>query len=294
MKLSQIELLHALAETPFSLSKAAEKLDLAQSAVSRQLQLFEAELGAPLFVRKGKKLVALTPLGQRIMDEVVTINQAKRNIHAIASDFLEHQQGAIRIASTHALTKYFLPGPIRRFREKYPSIRIYITQVSAEQLPDLLHNHTVDIAVGTETVECDADLIAQSCCEWCYAVVIPKDHPLGSGELTCERLTSFRILTYAADHVDRTAIDKALKNRHLMLNINLTADDADIIKTYVRLGLGVGIIADIACTQSEDLVMRDLSSFLPKSTINIAHLKQGSLPLTCQYFIDEMLATTNA
>jgi DNA-binding transcriptional LysR family regulator len=292
MKLSQIELLHALVETPFNLSKAAEKLDLAQSAVSRQLQLFEAEIGAPLFARKGKKLVALTPLGQRIMDEVAAINQAKRNIHAIAADFLDHQESAIRIASTHTLAKYFLPEPIRRFREKHPDTRIYITQVRSEQLPGLLHKHAVDIAVGAEAPEDGADLIIQSCCEWRYAAVVPKNHPLSTGELTCERLASFRILTYAANHVDRVLIDKTLKDRRLTLNISLTADDADVIKTYVRLGLGVGIIADIAYDQqgNQDFVIRDLSTILPKSTINIAYLKQGYLSLTSRHFIDEVLS----
>lgn len=125
MNLNQIELLRVLQETQFSLSHAADKMHIVQSAVSRQLQLFEAEIGSPLFERKGKKLVAMTPLGLRIMQEINTISQAKRNIQSIAADYLKSDHGVLHIATTHTQAKYFLPKPILRFREKYPNVRIY-------------------------------------------------------------------------------------------------------------------------------------------------------------------------
>ena len=124
MNLSQIELLRVLQETNFNLSKAAERMHIVQSAVSRQLQMFESELGSPLFERQGKKLISMTALGTRVMEEVDVINRAKTNIQNIAADFLDSNQGILHIATTHTQAKYFLPVPIQRFRAKYPGVKI--------------------------------------------------------------------------------------------------------------------------------------------------------------------------
>ena len=151
--MSQIELLRILQETDLNLSKAAEKMHIVQSAVSRQLHLFEAELGSPLFERQGKKLVGMTRLGIRIMDEIAIITGAKTNIQNIAADFLDSNKGILHIATTHAQAKYFLPEPISQFREKYPGVSIYILQASPEQLIDQLHARKADIAICTEKVD---------------------------------------------------------------------------------------------------------------------------------------------
>jgi DNA-binding transcriptional LysR family regulator len=291
MNLSQIELLQILQETELNLSKAAEKMHVVQSAVSRQLQLFEAELGSPLFERRGKKLVDLTPLGRRVMDEVSAIGQAKQNIKAIAADFLDSNQGTIHIATTHTQAKYFLPVPIQRFREKYPGVRIYMLQASPEQLIDQLHNHKADVAICTEKVSEDAGLITKHCYEWHHAAVMPQNHPLASGDITRERLASFSILTYSFGYTGRSMIEKAFKDQGLELDISLAAADTDVIKTYVRLGLGVGLIAGMAydVNADKDLVIRDLSHLIPRSVTRIAYLKQNYLPLYCQHFIEELL-----
>lgn len=291
MNLNQIELLRILQETELNLSKAAKRMHIVQSAVSRQLQLFEEELGSPLFERKGKKLIALTALGQRVMDEVATINQAKLNIQAIASDFLDCNKGTIHIATTHTQAKYFLPHPIQRFRAKYPGIRIYIVQASPEQLVDQLHAHKADIAICTEKVNEDAELVTRHCYEWHHAAVMPKGHPLCEGELTCERLTAFPILTYSLGFTGRSAIERAFQQSGYQLDIILAAADTDVIKTYVHLNLGVGIIARMAYDSEADhgLVVRDLSHIIPKSITKIAYLKQNYLPLYSQHFIEELL-----
>ena len=178
MKLSQIELLRVLQETNFSLSQAAEKMNIVQSAVTRQLQLFEAEIGSPLFERKGKKLIAMTPLGLRIMEEVNAINQAKSNIQSLAADYLDSNHGVLHIATTHTQAKYFLPEPILRFREKYPGVRIYIDEASPEQLIDKLHTGKADIAICTEKVADDTYLMVKPCYEWFHSAIMPKEHPL--------------------------------------------------------------------------------------------------------------------
>ncbi|MCX7101048.1 MAG: LysR substrate-binding domain-containing protein [Methylobacter sp.] len=291
MNLSQIELLRILQENDFSLSKAAEKMHIVQSAVSRQLQLFEAELGSPVYERQGKRLVGLTTLGQRIIEQVATINLAKNNIQTIAADYVDCTQGVLQIATTHTQAKYFLPKPILSFRKKYPGVRIYMVEASPEQLINKLHTRNADIAICTEKVAEDIELIVKPCYEWHHAVVVPKNHPLSEGELSLERLASYPILTYSFGFTGRSNIEIALKNTGMELDVILSAADTDVIKTYVRLGMGVGIIAGMAYDPlvDQDLIARDLSLLIPCSRTKIAYLKNNYLPLYTQHFIDEML-----
>ncbi|WP_019868507.1 LysR substrate-binding domain-containing protein [Methylovulum miyakonense] len=291
MNLSQIELLRVLQETQLNLSKAAEKMHVVQSAVSRQLQLFEEELGSPLFERSGKKLVALTPLGKRVMTEVASICQAKLNIQTLAADFLDSNQGTIHIATTHTQAKYFLPKPIQRFRLKYPGVRIYMVQASPEQLIHQLHVHKADIAICTEKVDADFDLVTMQCYQWHHSVVMPKGHPLCDGELSCERLAAYPILTYSFGFTGRSNIETAFKQAGCKLDIILAAADTDVIKTYVRLGMGIGLIAGMAYDPEidQDLMARDLSHLIPLSTTKIAYIKQNYLPLYSQHFIEELM-----
>jgi LysR family cys regulon transcriptional activator len=291
MNLSQIELLRVLQETQLNLTKAAEKMHVVQSAVSRQLQLFEEELGSPLFERQGKKLIGMTPLGTRIMAEVAVINQAKNNITTIAADFLDSDQGTLHIATTHTQAKYFLPMAIQRFRKKYPNVSIYMVQASPEQLIDQLHTRKADIAICTERIDQETDLVLEKCYDWHHAVVVPHNHPLSDGDITLERLASYAILTYNFGFTGRSTIDKAFKAKGLELDIVLAAADSDVIKTYVRLGLGVGLIADIAYNAviDQDLVVRNLAHLIPSSSTKIAYLKHNYLPLFSQHFIDELL-----
>jgi LysR family cys regulon transcriptional activator len=291
MNLSQIELLRVLQETQLNLSKAAEKMHIVQSAVSRQLQLFEAELGSPLFERQGKKLVSMTPLGSRIMAEVAAINQAKNNIKSIAADFLDSDKGTLHIATTHTQAKYFLPMAIQRFRKKYPNVNIYMVQASPEQLIKQLHTREADIAICTEKIDQDTDLVLEKCYEWHHAIIMPHGHPLSTGDITLERLASYPILTYSFGFTGRSAIDKAFQATGLEMDVILSAADTDIIKTYVRLGIGVGVIADIAYDpiMDQDLVVRSLSHLIPSSHAKIAYLKHNYLPLYSQHFISELL-----
>ena len=291
MNLSQIELLRILQETNFSLSLAAERMNIVQSAVSRQLQLFETEIGSPLFERHGKKIVAMNSLGLRIMEEVNAINQAKTNIQTLAADYLDSEHGVLHIATTHTQAKYFLPKPILRFREKYPGVRIYMDEASPEQLINKLHTHKADIAICTEKVADDTYFMVKPCYEWHHVAVVPKGHPLGEGEISLDRLASFPILTYSFGFTGRSNIEMAFKNSVSELDIILSAADTDVIKSYVRLGLGVGIIAGMAYDEKidTDFVARDLSHLIPSSRTKIAYLKNNYLPLYGQHFIDELI-----
>jgi LysR family cys regulon transcriptional activator len=290
MNMSQIELLRTLQETDLNLSKAAEKMHIVQSAVSRQLHLFEAELGSPLFERQGKKLVGMTRLGIRIMDEIAIITGAKTNIQNIAADFLDSNKGILHIATTHAQAKYFLPEPISQFREKYPGVSIYILQASPEQLIDQLHARKADIAICTEKVDEIPDLVIENCYTWHHALVVPPQHPLSQGDISLERLAEFPILTYNLGYTGRSNIESAFRNKGLEIDIVLAAADSDVIKTYVRLGLGVGLISGMAYDPltDMDLISRNLSHLIPSSRTKIAYLKHNYLPLYTQHFIEEL------
>ena len=288
--MSQIELLRILQETDLNLSKAAEKMHIVQSAVSRQLHLFEAELGSPLFERQGKKLVGMTRLGMRIMDEIAIITGAKTNIQNIAADFLDSNKGILHIATTHAQAKYFLPEPISQFREKYPGVSIYILQASPEQLIDQLHARKADIAICTEKVNEIPDLVIENCYTWHHALVVPPQHPLSQGDISLERLAEFPILTYNLGYTGRSNIESAFRNKGLEIDVVLAAADSDVIKTYVRLGLGVGLISGMAYDPltDMDLISRNLSHLIPSSRTKIAYLKHNYLPLYTQHFIEEL------
>lgn len=291
MNLSQIELLRILQQTDYNLSKAAEKMHVVQSAVSRQLQLLESELGSPLFERQGKRLLGLTPLGEQVMAQVDQIHQAKLNIQTLAQDFRDNRNGTLHIATTHAQAKFLLPKPIRKFRDKYPGIKIYMVQSSPDNLISLLHQHQADLAICTEKLADDDKLIVRPCYQWHHVAVIPPSHPLAEGDITLKRLSQFPILTYTPGFTGRSAIEKAFNDAELAPDIVLAAADSDVIKTYVRLGLGVGIVAGTAyeSQKDSDLVARDLGHLIPALVTKIAYLKQLFLPSYCRFFIDELL-----
>ena len=291
MNLNQLELLRVLKETQYNQSKAAQKMNVVQSAASRQLQLLEDELGAPLFERYGKKLLGLTALGERIMEEVEQINLSKLNIQAIAEDFRNNRNGSLRIATTHTQAKYLLPEPIRLFREKYPEFNISMVQSSPDNLIEILHHHHADIAICTEKLDEDEKLVVKSCYEWHHVAIVPKNHPLALGEINLSKISQYPILTYLPGFTGRSNIEKAFKNAGLPLNITLSAADSDIIKTYVKLGLGVGIIASMAYDDQvdTDLVEIDLTHLIKRSVTKIAYLKQLYLPDYLQYFIKELI-----
>lgn len=291
MNFNQLELLRILQETSFNQSKAAERLNVVQSAASRQLQLFEEELGSPLFERQGKKLLGLTRLGERVMEQVESINLAKRNIQAIAEDFRDNQNACLRIATTHTQAKYLLPEPVRDFRAKYPDIAIYMVQSSPEGLIELLHHHHADIAICTERVAEDEKLVIEPCYEWRHVAIVPHGHGLTTGEISIDRLAAEPILTYSSGFTGRSNIEKAFATAGRNLDITISAADSDVIKTYVRLGLGVGIIAGMSYEPEVDgdLVALDLSHLIPRSLTKIAYLQHLYLPYYLKYFISALL-----
>lgn len=293
MNLTQLEILQHLQETGYNVTKVAARLNIVQSAVSRQLLMLEDELGGPLFRRHGKRLIGATALGNSVLEQVATIRQAKRNIRMLADDYLENRNGAMHIATTHTQAKYLLPKPIMQFKEKYPNIKIYIEQSSPDNLIHLLHEQKADIAICTEKLDDDPKLVIKPCYQWHHVVIVPHGHPLIHGEISLERLANFPILTYSQGFTGRGIIEKAFESAGIKLDVTLAAADSDVIKTYVRLGLGIGLIAGTSLEPGtdSDLSILSLEHLIPHSTTKFAFLKDSYLSAYTNYFIDQLLTT---
>lgn len=285
MKLFQLQLLKTVLNNGLSISRAATQHFVVQSAVSRQLSLLEEELGLPLFDRKGKRLIKPTRLSQEIVNEVDNIELSLENIRAIADDFRDGRLGEIRIATTHMQAKYFLPPVLNEFRQRYPKVKVNFLQGNPSQLVQMLHDREADIAICTEEIADDKALKTHHCYDWNHALIVPEGHELAEGKLSLERIADYPILTYVFGFTGRSKIEKTFAEHQLSIDTSFSATDSDVIKSYVKLGFGVGIIARVAHTPEEahGLVMRDLSTFFPESVTRIAYMKNKHLK---SYIID--------
>ncbi|HPQ94974.1 MAG: LysR family transcriptional regulator [Thiothrix sp.] len=275
MKLFQLRLLKTLLSNGMNVSRAAGQHFVVQSAVSRQLSLLEAELGLPLFERKGKRLVEPTPVCQALEKEINLIEQALENIRAVADDYRMETSGEIRIATTHTQAKYFLPEVLLEFRQRYPSISIHLLQGTPAQLVDMLREGKADIAVCTEEIGNAPGIVSQKCYDWNHALIAPVGHSLCEGELTLARMARHPVLTYVFGFTGRSKLHNTFKSAGLVLDVSFAATDTDVILSYVRLGFGAGIIAKMAYSHvhDDDLVLRDLSHLFPVSTTRIGWAK---------------------
>ena len=288
MKITQLQLLKILLNNGLNISDAAKQLFVVQSAVSRQLSLLEEELGMPLFVRKGKRLDSPTPLCLDIADEIDDMELALENIRAVADEHRDARVGELRLATTHTQAKYFLPSVINEFREKYPKVKIHFFQGNPAQLVEMLHKREADIAVCTEELQEHADLVTHKCYDWNHALVVPHDHPLAKGKLSLPRIAEYPLLTYVFGFTGRTKIQEAFEAQQIKTNVTFAATDTDVIKSYVKLGFGAGIIAKMAFEDqtNDDLLLRDLSEFFPSSTTTAAYVKSKFLKSYLQEFIE--------
>lgn len=288
MKITQLQLLKILLNNGLNISEAAKQQFVVQSAVSRQLSLLEEELGMPLFVRKGKRLDTPTPLCLDIASEIDNMELALENIRAIADEHRDARVGELRLATTHTQAKYFLPNVINEFREKYPQVKIHFFQGNPAQLVKMLHKREADVAVCTEELKEHADLVTHKCYDWNHALTVPPEHPLAKGELSLERIAEFPLLTYVFGFTGRTKVQEAFEEKGLRTDITFAATDTDVIKSYVRLGFGAGIIAKMAFSgdTDDDLVLRDMGEFFPSSTTTAAYVKSKFMKSYLQDFID--------
>jgi len=279
----------ALAESRFKVTEAADRLCLVQSAVSQHLAKLERELGIQLFIRKGKRLVSLTAAGEMVLKYARQALAIRENILAIGRDHREEASGLLRIGTTHTQARYVLPPLIRAFRQAYPSVGLQIQQGTPQQLVEMAVTDQVDFSICTEELGMHSGLTAISCYRWNRSLIALKGHPvLKRRPLSLNDICDYPLITYTFGVTGAGPLKSTFSRAGFRPELVLTAVDTDVIKTYVREGLGIGLIASMAYApgQDNDLAIRDLSHLLPWETTWVGYHKDKYLRRFQQYFID--------
>ncbi|MCB1936959.1 MAG: HTH-type transcriptional regulator CysB [Nitrosomonas sp.] len=272
MKLQQLRYLCEAANQNLNLSKAAQKLHTSQPAISKQIQLLEDELGVPIFIRNGKRLSQITPPGQIVIQIARQILQETENLKKAAQEYTQEANGTLTIATTHTQARYALPPVIKRFTARHPKVKLILRQGSPTQISALVTSGDADIAIATEAIEHFQELIMLPCYQWNRCVITSPDHALlKEKKLTLEAISQYPIITYDFAFTGRSKINQAFERKGLSPNVVLTAIDSDVIKTYVELGLGIGILAKMAFDPKRDKQLRaiDASHLFEPSTTRI-------------------------
>jgi Transcriptional regulator len=277
VNLQQLRYLCAIVDNGLNVTEAAESLFTSQPGISKQIRLLEDELGLRVFVRQGKRLATLTPAGEVV---VATARRALReigNLKRIADEFRSEDMGVLGIATTHTQARYVLPPVLSAFTARYPKVRLVLRQGNPIQVAEQTRAGEVDVGIATEALGDDSDLVALPCYRWNRGVLVPKGHPLAAVRpLTLEALATFPIVTYDFSFTGRSAINAAFTVKGLEPNVVLTALDSDVIKTYVELGMGVGIVAQMAYDRDKDpgFELLDASHLFAASMTRLA-LRKG-------------------
>jgi len=272
MKLQQLRYIWEVAHHDLNVSATAQSLYTSQPGISKQIRLLEDELGVEVFARSGKHLTRITPAGEAILKTAGEILMKVDSIKQVAAEFSDERKGALSIATTHTQARYALPGTISHFMQSYPDVSLHMHQGTPLQISEMAADGTVDFAIATEALELFSDLVMMPCYRWNRSIIVPKDHPLCQlSSLTLRDVAQHPLVTYVYGFTGRSKLDEAFINEGLAPRVVFTAADADVIKTYVRLGLGVGIIADMAFDAEidNDLVALDASHLFEPSITKI-------------------------
>ena len=247
MKLQQLRYIWEVAQNELNVTATAGSLFTSQPGISKQIRLLEDELGIDIFARSGKHFTGLTPGGQQVVAVAGEILAKVNDIRQIANDVLNKEVGELSIATTHTQARYALPPVIQAFMRQYPDIKLTINQGTPSQIAEQVSRGLVDLAIATESTDLFENLVTLPCYQWNRSVLVPHDHPLAKRpKLTLKELAEYPIITYTFGFTGRSQLDRAFEKAGLQPQIALTAVDADVIKTYVRLGLGIGIVAHMA------------------------------------------------
>jgi LysR family cys regulon transcriptional activator len=292
MKLTQLRYLVAVAENDLNITRAARVLHAAQPGVSKQLKLLEDELGFLLFERKGRALVRPTVAGTKVIDRASQIVRQARSIKALASELRKDEVGSLAIATTHTQARYVLPPVLKRFRDKYPKVRLHLHQGNSEQIADLAATDRIDFAIATGASSMFSGLVRLPCYRWHRCIIVPQGHPLGDiSRPSFEDLSRHPLVTYSFSFTGPSSLLELFAEHGLTPDVALTAWDSDVIKKYVREGLGVGILANVAIDGEEDsdLKIRDGSHLFPVHTTWVG-FRRGVLLRSYMYEFLQMLA----
>lgn len=292
MKLQQLRYIWEVAHHELNVSATAQSLYTSQPGISKQIRLLEDELGVEIFSRSGKHLTRVTPAGEAILRTAGEILRKCEAIKQVAQEFSNEKKGNLSIATTHTQARYALPPVIRTFIEKYPDVSLHMHQGTPMQISELAADGTVDFAIATEALDLFSDLIMMPCYKWNRTIVVPKGHPLTQlSKLTLEDVAAYPIVTYVFGFTGRSKLDEAFMEKGLAPKVVFTAADADVIKTYVRLGLGIGIIAHMAYEPKldSDLVALDASHLFASSITRIG-FRRGTFLRGFMYDFIELFA----
>ncbi|PRY60390.1 LysR family cys regulon transcriptional activator [Vreelandella songnenensis] len=279
MKLQQLRYIWEVNRHNLNVSATAQSLFTSQPGISKQIRLLEDELGVEIFARSGKHLTRVTPAGQSIIELAGQVLKLTENIKQVAQEHSDERRGSLSIATTHTQARYALPPIISEFTLKYPEVALHMQQGTPKQIAQMVSDGQADFAIATESLELFTDLVLLPCYRWNRCILVPKDHALATldGPLTLQALAEHPLVTYVFGFTGRSQLDDAFKAEGLTPNVVLTAADADVIKTYVRLGMGVGIVAHMAVDPAldEDLVALDASHLFESSTTKIG-IRRGT------------------
>jgi LysR family cys regulon transcriptional activator len=269
MKFHQLRYVHEVARQNLNISQAAEVLHTSQPGVSKQIQLLEEELNLQIFQRNGKRLTGVTEPGRIILDLAERVMREMENIKRVGDEFTHESTGALTVATTHTQARYRLPAAVKAFMEQFPEVRLTIHQGNPTQVAEQVAHGEADIGIATEAISNYEKLVCLPCYQWNRCVVTPHGHPLLSDKpLTLEKIARYPLITYDFAFTGGSLVSRVFGKEGLEPNVVLTAIDADVIKTYVSLGLGIGLLANMAYDKERDtnLAMLDASHLFPPST----------------------------
>lgn len=269
MKLHQLRYVHEVARQNLNISQAAEALHTSQPGVSKQIQLLEEELNLQIFQRHGKRLTGVTEPGKIILELAESVMREMQNIKRVGEEFSHDDTGVLTVATTHTQARYRLPAAVKAFMEQYPAVKLTIHQGNPTQVAEQVASGEADIGIATEAISNYEKLVCLPCYQWNRCVVTPHDHPLlKDTPLTLQKIAHYPLITYDFAFTGSSLVNRVFGKEGLEPNVVLTAIDADVIKTYVSLGLGIGLLANMAYDKERDsnLSMLDASHLFPPST----------------------------
>ncbi|MBT9459611.1 MAG: CysB family HTH-type transcriptional regulator [Burkholderiaceae bacterium] len=293
MNLHQFRFVQEAVRRNLNLTETAKALYTSQPGVSKAILEFEEELGIDIFSRHGKRLRRVTEPGEQVLKSIEIIMREVGNLKRIGEEYSKRDAGRLSIATTHTQARYVLPTPVTKLRKQFPQVQVSLHQGSPDQVVRMLQEENADVGLATESLSLFDDLVSLPCYEWQHVLVAPADHPLAQVERpTLEQLAGEPIITYHPSFTGRTRIDKAFGARHLAPSIVLEAIDSDVIKTYVRLGMGIGIVAEMAVREDPpggELVSRPLGHLFGQNVARIA-FKKGAYLRNFVYVFAEALS----
>ncbi|MDO4705479.1 MAG: CysB family HTH-type transcriptional regulator [Comamonadaceae bacterium] len=292
MNLHQFRFVQEAVRRNLNLTETAKVLHTSQPGVSKAIIELEDELGVEIFARHGKRLKRITEPGQHVLASIEIILREIGNLKRIGSEFSAQDIGTLSIATTHTQARYVLPEPVARFRGQYPKVNISLHQGTPQEVANLVLNETADIGMATESLADYPDLVTLPCYEWQHVLIFPPQHPLAHKErITLHDLASEPLITYHPSFTGRAKIDKAFERQGLQPNFILEAIDSDVIRTYVNLGLGVGIVAEMAAKADllGHLIAKPMGDLFGINTARVA-FKRGAYMRQFVYRFAELIS----